>query len=53
MEEEIAQDMSGAGAGWWSGLGEMAQQHPYIAAGIAGGVGLVGGGLLFGDDDDD
>lgn len=41
-----------SGAGFWSGLGEMVSDHPYIAAGIAGGVG-VGGGLLLGDDDDD
>lgn len=41
-----------SGAGFWSGLGEMAQEHPYIAAGIAGGVGVAGGALLFGDDDE-
>ena len=49
----IAQEMAESGAGWWSGLGEMVQDHPYIAAGIAGGVGVLGGGLLFGGDDDD
>lgn len=42
-----------SGAGFWSGLGEMAQEHPYIAAGIAGGVGVAGGALLFGGDDDE
>ena len=47
-----AQEMVESGAGFWSGLGEMIQAHPYIAAGIAGGVG-VAGGLLLGDDDDD
>lgn len=40
-----------SGAGFWSGLGEMVQDHPYIAAGIASGVGVAGGALLFGDDD--
>lgn len=41
-----------SGAGFWSGLGDMVQDHPYIAAGIAGGVGVAGGALLFDDDDD-
>ena len=49
---EVAQEAAESGAGWWSGLGEMAQEHPYVAAGIAGGVGLAGGALLFGGDDD-
>lgn len=40
-----------SGAGFWSGLGGMIQDHPYIAAGIAGGVGVAGGALLFDDDD--
>ena len=48
----ISQEMAESGAGFWSGLGEMVQKHPYIAAGIAGGVGVAGGALLFGDDDE-
>lgn len=51
IEEQIAQEAAESGAGFWSGLGEMVSDHPYIAAGIAGGVGVAGGALLFGDDD--
>ena len=47
---EVAKEAAESGAGFWSGIGEFAQEHPYIAAGIAGGVGVAGGALLFGDD---
>lgn len=48
----IADENAKSGAGFWSGLGGMIQDHPYVAAGIAGGVGVAGGALLFDDDDD-
>ena len=52
IEEEIASEMAESKTGFWSGLGEMASDHPYIAASIAGGTGLAAGGLIFGGDDD-
>ena len=51
MEEEIASEMAESGAGFWSGLGEMVSDHPYVAASIAGGTGLLAGGLLFDDNE--
>lgn len=53
IEEEIAKEAAESGAGFWSGLGDMIQEHPYIAAGIASGAGVAVGGLLFDDDDDE
>lgn len=48
----IAQEMAESGAGWWSGLGEMIEEYPFIAAGIAGGTGVIAGGILLDDDDE-
>ena len=47
----VAKEMAESGAGFWSGLGNAIQEHPYVAAGIAGGIGIAGGALLFDDDD--
>ena len=47
-----AQEVIETDAGFWSGLGETIHEHPYIAASIAGGIGVAGGALLFDDDDD-
>ena len=42
---DVAEEMSS------NVLGELIQQHPYIAAGIAGGVGVAVGGMIFDDDE--
>lgn len=47
----VAKEMAESGAGFWSGLGDTIQNHPYIAASIAGGIGMAGGALLSDDDD--
>ena len=48
---EVAEEAAESGAGFWSGVKEWADDNTLLAAGIAGGVGIAGGALLFGDDD--
>lgn len=49
----IAEENSKSGAGWWSGIGQFVEDHPGIAAAIAGGTGVAGGALLFGGSSED
>lgn len=49
---DIAEEIAETGAGDFSGIGEFVHAHPFIAAGIAGGIGVAGGAILFDDDDD-
>lgn len=47
---DVADATAKSGAGFWSGIQDWAQENTLLAAGIATGVGVAGGALLFGDD---